>query len=105
MSTEAKTHQLVVSVSPHVRDEESIAKIMWTVNLALLPAFIMAVYYFGPRAAYVTILCIAMSVLSEYLFQRWLKKKITISDGSAFLTGLLLGLNLPPGVPFYIPLV
>jgi len=105
MSTEAKTHQLVVSVSPHVKDEESIAKIMWTVNFALLPAFIMAVYYFGPRAAYVTALCIATSVLSEYLFQRWLNKKITISDGSAFLTGLLLGMNLPPFVPFYIPLV
>ncbi|MBI5099580.1 MAG: RnfABCDGE type electron transport complex subunit D [Nitrospirae bacterium] len=105
MSTEAKTHQLVVSVSPHVRDEESIARIMWTVNIALLPAFIMAVYYFGPRAVYVTALCIATSVLSEYLFQRWLKKKTTISDGSAFLTGLLLGMNLPPGVPFYIPLV
>jgi electron transport complex protein RnfD len=105
MSAEAKTHQLVVSVSPHVKDEESIAKIMWTVNFALLPAFIMAVYYFGPRAAYVTALCIATSVLSEYLFQRWLNKKITISDGSAFLTGLLLGMNLPPFVPFYIPLV
>ncbi len=105
MSAEAKTHQLVVSVSPHVKDEESIAKIMWTVNFALLPAFIMAVYYFGPRAAYVTALCIATSVLSEYLFQRWLNKKITISDGSACLTGLLLGMNLPPFVPFYIPLV
>jgi len=105
MSAEAKTHQLVVSVSPHVKDEESIAKIMWTVNFALLPAFIMAVYYFGPRAAYVTALCIASSVLSEYLFQRWLNKKITISDGSACLTGLLLGMNLPPFVPFYIPLV
>ena len=105
MSTEAKTQQLVVSVSPHVRDEESIARIMWTVNFALLPALIMAVYYFGPRAFYVTALCIATSVLSEYLFQRWLNRKITINDGSAFLTGLLLGMNLPSGVPFYIPLV
>jgi len=105
MSTEAKTQQLVVSVSPHVRDEESIARIMWTVNFALLPAFIMGVYYFGPRAFYVTALCIATSVLSEYLFQRWLNRKITINDGSAFLTGLLLGMNLPSGVPFYIPLV
>jgi electron transport complex protein RnfD len=105
MSTDAKTQPLIVSVSPHVRDEESIAKIMWTVNLALLPAFIMAVYYFGPRALYVTALCIVTSVISEYLFQRWLNKKITVNDGSAFLTGLLLGLNLPSGVPFYIPLV
>lgn len=105
MATEIKTPQLVVSVSPHVRDEESIAKIMWTVNFALLPAFIMSAYYFGPRAVYVTGLCIVTAVLSEHLFQKGLKRKVTTNDGSAFLTGLLLGMNLPPGVPFYIPVV
>ncbi|RJQ44020.1 MAG: RnfABCDGE type electron transport complex subunit D [Nitrospiraceae bacterium] len=105
MATEAKTQQLVVSVSPHVRDEESIAKIMWTVNFALLPALIMSVYYFGPRAVYVTALCIVTAVLSERLFQKGLKRKVTTNDGSAFLTGLLLGMNLPPSVPFYIPVV
>jgi electron transport complex protein RnfD len=104
MSTEAKTHPLVVSVSPHVRGEESIAKIMWTVNFALLPAFIMSVYYFGPRAVYVTGLCILTAVISERVFQKGLNRKVTINDGSAFLTGLLLGMNLPPGVPFYIPI-
>ncbi len=70
MATEAKTHPLVVSVSPHVRGEESIARIMWTVNLALLPAFIMALYYFGPRAVYVTGLCILSAVISERVFQK-----------------------------------
>jgi electron transport complex protein RnfD len=78
---------------------------MWSVNLALLPAFIMSVYYFGPRAVYVTGLCIITAVLSEYVFQKSLKKRVTISDGSAFLTGLLLGMNLPPSLPFYIPIV
>lgn len=105
MATDVKSHPLVVSVSPHVRDEESIAKIMWTVNFALLPAFIMSVYYFGPRAVYVTGLCILTAVLSEHLFQKGLNRKITSTDGSAFLTGLLLGMNLPPSVPFYIPIV
>ncbi len=98
-------HPLIVSVSPHVKGEETISRIMWTVNLALLPAFLMSVYYFGPRALYVTGLCIVTAVLSEYIFQKSLKKKIVINDGSAFLTGLLLGMNLPPSLPFYIPIV
>lgn len=105
MANGAKTHELVVSVSPHVRSKETISGIMWTVNASLLPAFIMSVYYFGPRAAYVTGLCILASVISEHVYQISLKKRSTIGDGSAFLTGLLLGLNLPPSVPFYIPIV
>ncbi len=102
---EEKRHPLIVSVSPHIRDEESVSRIMWSVNIALLPAMIASFYYFGPRAIFVTTLCVISSVLSEYLFQRAIKKRITISDGSAFLTGLLLGMNLPPNLPFYIPIV
>ncbi len=105
MATEAKTHPLVVSISPHVRGKETVSRIMWTVNASLLPAFVMAAYYFGPRAAYVTGLCIISAVLSEHIYKISLKKKTTIGDGSAFLTGLLIGLNLPPSVPFYIPMV
>jgi electron transport complex protein RnfD len=105
MAPEAKTHELVVSVSPHVRGQETVERIMWTVNLSLLPAFIMSVYYFGPLAAYVTGLCVLSSVFFEHVYQVSLKKKTTIGDGSAFLTGLLLGLNLPPTVPFYIPVI
>jgi electron transport complex protein RnfD len=105
MASGAKAHELIVSVSPHVRGKETVERIMWTVNLSLLPAFIMSVYYFGPLAAYVTGLCILASVLSEHIYQISLKKKSTIGDGSAFLTGLLLGLNLPPTVPFYIPII
>jgi electron transport complex protein RnfD len=105
MAAEKKEHPLIVSVSPHVKGEETISRIMWSVNLALLPAFIMSIYYFGPRALFITGLCIVTAVLSEYFFQKSLKKKITINDGSAFLTGLLLGMNLPPSLPFYIPIV
>ncbi len=104
-ATKAEKRQLTVSVSPHVRSEESVSRIMWTVNLSLLPAFILSLYYFGPRALYVTALCIISSVISEYLFQKALNKTVTIGDGSAFLTGLLLGMNLPPSSPFYIPIV
>lgn len=102
---EKKEHELIVSVSPHIKGEETVSRIMWTVNLALVPAFLMSVYYFGARALFVTGLCIVSAVLSEYIFQKALKKKTTINDGSAFLTGLLLGMNLPPGLPFYIPIV
>ncbi|MBI4653984.1 MAG: RnfABCDGE type electron transport complex subunit D [Nitrospirae bacterium] len=104
MAVEKKTHPLIVSVSPHIKGEESVSRIMWTVNLALLPSFLMSLYYFGPRALFVTALCVITAVLSEYIFQKSLKKKITLSDGSAFLTGLLLGMNLPPSLPFYIPI-
>lgn len=99
-----KEHPLTVSVSPHVRSAETVSHIMWTVNLSLLPAFVMGLYFFGPRALYVTAVSIISSVAAEYLFQKGQGKKITITDGSAFLTGLLIGMNLPPTVPFYIPL-
>lgn len=101
---EKKEHPLIVSVSPHIRGEETVNRIMWSVNLSLLPAFLMSLYYFGPRALFVTALCIGTTVLSEYIYQKTLKMKITVSDGSAFLTGLLLGMNLPTGLPFYIPI-
>jgi len=105
MDLDVKTQQLIVSVSPHVRSKETVARIMWSVNASLMPAFVMSVYYFGPRAIFVTGLCVITAILCEHIYQISLKRKTTIGDGSAFLTGLLLGLNLPPGVPFYIPMV
>lgn len=105
MATGAKAHELIVSVSPHARGKETVERIMWTVNLSLLPAVIMSIYYFGPLAAYVTGLCIVSSVLFEHIYQKGLGKESTIGDGSAFLTGLLLGMNLPVSVPFYIPII
>jgi electron transport complex protein RnfD len=65
----------------------------------------MGIYFFGPAAIFTLSLCIISAMLSEYIYQRILKKKIAVNDGSAFLTGLLLGMNLPPSVPFYIPIV
>ena len=95
---------LLVSVSPHIKGEETTSRIMWSVSVALFPTTLMGAYFFGPRALYVVALCIIASVVSEYIFQRVAGGKNTIHDGSAFLTGLLLGLNLPPAVPFYIPI-
>ena len=78
---------------------------MWSVSASLLPAAVMGSYFFGPRAVITVALCILSAVLSEHIFQKALNKKTTIGDGSAFLTGLLLSLNLPPSVPFYIPVI
>lgn len=105
MAVDTGKEQLIVSVSPHVKDKETVRRIMWHVNLSLLPAVILSFYYFGPRAVYVTALCIVSSVLSEHVYQKALSRNSTVSDGSAFLTGLLLAMNLPSSVPLYIPVI
>jgi electron transport complex protein RnfD len=94
-----------ISVSPHIKSKLSTTKIMWAVNLALAPAAVSGAFYFGLHGIFTLILSIATCVLSEYAYEKMLKMKVTINDGSAFLTGLLLAMNLPPSVPFYIPVV
>lgn len=103
MAATNQTQKLIVSISPHIRSDVSVGKIMWTVNIALLPALVMGVYFFGPRALFVTALCIVSSVGFEYLTQKAMGKEPTVSDGSAFLTGLLLGMNLPSGLWSFDP--
>lgn len=94
-----------ISTSPHIRSEESISKIMWTVNLALAPAALFAIYHFGIPALIVMLVGSLSAVGFEYLVQKLRKKPITISDGSAFLTGLLLAMCLPPLIPPYMALI
>lgn len=96
---------LIVSVSPHIKDAETVRRIMWTVSLALAPSLGMAVYFFGPRVLWVTALTILASIGSEWLVERMAGREITVSDGSAVLTGLLLAMNLPANAPAYIPIV
>ena len=105
MSAEVKLDvgTLTVSASPHIRCDESIAKIMWAVNLALAPAALFSVYRFGMTALTTMIICIAVAMATEYLIQKWQNKPITINDGSAFLTGLLLAMNIPATLPWYMP--
>jgi Na+-translocating ferredoxin:NAD+ oxidoreductase subunit D len=97
--------QLIVSIGPHVHDRESTAKIMWTVNGALLPATLLAVYYFGVPAVLVILVSILTAILSEAAVQKMLNKDVAVADGSAFLTGLLIALNMPANIPLYIPAV
>lgn len=92
-----------VSLSPHVRDSASTRRIMLQVCLALLPALAFGVWAFGLYALLVVALSVASAVGTEALVQRCLKRPIAISDGSAAVTGLLLGLTLPPEAPWYVP--
>ena len=96
---------LVSSTSPHVHGTETIPKIMWTVFVCLLPATAVGVYRFGMDAAVVLATCVGASIIFEAVIQRFFSKEVTVSDGSAALTGLLLGLNLPAGCPIYVCLV
>jgi len=102
---DSKEEQLLVSIGPHIGSEESIARIMWAVNVSLLPSFLMSAYYFGPRAITIIGVTVLSCVIFEAITQKMLKKKVTVSDGSAFLTGLLLGLNLPSSIPLYQPVI
>ena len=92
---------LTVSPSPHVRSGMTTQKIMGLVLLALLPAAVCGVIFFGIRALLLMLFCILISMATEAVCQKLMKKPITISDGSAALTGLLLALNLPATLPLW----
>jgi len=94
-------NELIVTSSPHVRSQDSVKKIMWSVVIALLPAVFAAVYFFKARALSVILAAVVGAVLTEYIFQRVRNKKIMIKDGSAVVTGLLLALTLPPSIPLW----
>jgi len=102
-TTEA-VNQLHVFTSPHIHSRETVSKTMWSVFLALVPAGIAGIYFFGFPALKVIIISILSCVITEALIQRLSHKKITISDGSAALTGILLAYNLSSSVPFWVPL-
>ncbi|MDF7826011.1 RnfABCDGE type electron transport complex subunit D [Pontiellaceae bacterium B12227] len=108
MSEETPTIQLpdpaklVVSNSPHMRDKPTINKIMFTVVAAMTPALIVAVLFFGLAALEVLVLCTLSCVLAEEGWNKFMKRPSSWKDGSAILTGLLLGMNLNAGAPWWI---
>jgi len=98
--------KLIVSTSAHIKDIDSIPKIMWSVNLSLLPAICGAFYFFGFYALEVILSSIISAVATEVIIQKFfLKKPVTISDGSAVTTGILLAFSLPSSVPLWIPAI
>lgn len=93
-----------VSSSPHIHSGESTHRIMRDVLIALAPATIAGIYFFGMPALQTIVLAVLASVATEYVIQKFfLRKRPTISDLSAVVTGLLLAFNLPSGAPWYLP--
>lgn len=94
-----------VSSSPHVRSKDTTSRIMLYVVIALLPASLFGIYNFGFHALLLILLSIASCVASEWIFNKVTKRKDTIGDFSAVVTGLLLALNLPPTLPWWMAIV
>ena len=91
-----------ISSSPHIRSKITTSSIMLWVVIALLPATAFGIFNFGLPALLVVAVTVVSSVLTEYLYQKLMHKKVTICDFSAVVTGLLLALNLPPTAPWWM---
>ena len=100
--TASSSSLFTVSVSPHIRDDETISHIMWQVNAALLPAALFAVWWFGIPALINMLVGVVFAVLGEYLWQKGMHQPITAFDGSACITGLLLAMSMSPLLPPYM---
>lgn len=94
-----------VSSNPHIRAKSSTSSIMLAVVIALLPAAGFGIYNFGMNALILILVTVLSTVLTEYIFEKILGKKVTIGDYSAVVTGLLLALNLPPSAPWWIGVI
>jgi electron transport complex protein RnfD len=96
---------MTVSSPPHIYSHSTIQGRMRDVLIALSPAFLMAVYHYSYRAFITMALAVISALLAEFLFQKIAGKPVTVNDYSAAITGLLLAYNLPPYVPFWLPVV
>ncbi|MBQ4040797.1 MAG: RnfABCDGE type electron transport complex subunit D, partial [Oscillospiraceae bacterium] len=94
--------KLFVSTPPHIRAHEDTRSIMLDVIIALLPTTAAGIYFFGYRAAIVIAVSMLTAVLSEWIWQKLAKQTVRIGDLSALVTGLILGLNLPPTAPWWL---
>jgi len=98
--------QLIVSTSPHIRSPENVSRIMWTVAAALAPAGVWAWYWFGFAALRVIAFSVIAAMATELILQKFFRRQaVTLSDGSAVVTGLLLAYVLPANAPWYVPVV
>lgn len=101
-----KDKTFIVQSSPHLKDKDSVPKIMYAVIISLLPAVLSSVYFFRLKAAILLLSCIVASLVTEALFL-WLRKKpfSSLWDGSAIITGMLLAMTLPPSFPFGLAVI
>ncbi len=93
---------MIISSSPHIKSDDDLQKIMWRVNIALIPALAASIYFFGFRALLIVLTGVISACLAEYVCGLVLKKEQTLFDGSAVLTGILLSFNLPPSIPLWM---
>ena len=97
---------VIVSASPHVHSAKTSERVMYDVVLALVPVFLVSLYVFGINSLIATGVAVVSCLLFEYLIQKYLMKtEITIADGSALITGILLAFNLPAGIPLWMIIV
>lgn len=96
---------LIISSSPHIRDKDSIPKIMWTVVISLLSPLLAGIYFFGLKVLIIVLVSTTTAIATEAIIQKLTHRKITILDGSAAVTGILLAMVIPPGVPIWLPIV
>lgn len=97
---------LTISGSPHIHGDTTIQKIMWGVVIALAPALLVSFWYFGIGAILITAVAVVSCIVTEYLIQRYLlKEEPTLSDGSAVITGLLLAMNVPSNLPWWMVII
>lgn len=96
---------LHISTGPHIRSRQDTQSLMRDVLIALLPATAAAVYLYGERAVWLLLASTASAVLAEYVWQKLTKRPIRVSDLSAAVTGLLLGLNMPANAPVWVPVI
>ena len=94
-----------VSSNPHFRSKVTTSNIMMWVTISLLPAAGYGIYNFGTDALIVLVLSVASAVLTEYIYDRLMHKENSVKDLSAVVTGLLLGMNLPSSVPWWLPIL
>lgn len=99
-------NKLIVSLSPHIHGNDSVERNMYGVIIALLPALLVSFFYFGIGSVIVCTTSVLACIATEYIIQRYLLKRgNTITDGSAIITGLLLGFNLPSNLPVWIIII
>lgn len=96
---------LNVSAAPHIRNRETTRSIMFDVAVALIPAGVFGIFNFGLKALIIILFSVGTCVGVEYIYQKRMGKKSTISDYSAVVTGLLIAYNLPSTVPFWMPII
>lgn len=97
--------KITITASPHIFDRVSTQKMMYGVCVALIPAVIASVIFFSWKAITLMLACMSSCVLAEAFFQRLRNKKVSIDDGSALLTGLLLAMVVPPGLPVWMAIL